>query len=430
MRIKFFFSNETALSIVQDTLLFLIFISISAMILSPVILHSPSYYSIVHQRSEDQVDEVLQTLLATTKQYSYKTGATISNPLAESIGLNTSNSEGIYSLLTTHFLGKEQYHKTIGQLISEQLTTQYQLTINKTTFYLNPFSGNSETELHHLITSELDCLLSPNIHFNLSAIWRPIRHIPFGGKINIGDPVPETTSTYISSQTLSLPLLPCITINNRTFCFSSYHFKKEAKVLIENIPSLENISLLQNKTMNLTKSNITRNLEQNISSLIEGFFIHGIYSQEDSLLFPSIFDVLFSFIFSPSSFSLNQQTKSDNRFSPSFECLDSISHSNYVKKSEGNILPSSSSIISNFGKSIENQVDNVLLTSSTHFVEFIKDSITPLVQSHICSISQMLSTKMISYNQTVLSIFNNVIDIIFSYLSLSRASISLTIWRV
>ena len=65
-------SNTIALSLVQDTLLFLVFISISALILTPAVIKSPSNANHYDYLGESKVDETLHTLLSITKHnYSF-----------------------------------------------------------------------------------------------------------------------------------------------------------------------------------------------------------------------------------------------------------------------------------------------------------------------------------------------------------------------
>ena len=190
-------SNNIALSLVQDTLLFLVFISISALILTPVVIKSSSNANQYDYLLESKVDETLHTLLSITKHnYSFFTGTQYIDELANNIGIDTSQNNGLYHMLTSHFLSKQQSHKSIAQLITEHLATQYNIIQGNTTLKLNPFSGDSQQQLTLLLSTELIRLLPPHTFFNLTACWYPIRNIPFGGKITIGEPIPSSISTY------------------------------------------------------------------------------------------------------------------------------------------------------------------------------------------------------------------------------------------
>ena len=250
MNSRKFSSNTIAISLVQDTLLFLVFISISALILSPAILESSSNDFHYDHLVESKVDETLHTLLSITNHnYSYETGKNYIDDLASTIGIDISQNNGLYQMVTSHFINKQQSHKSIAQLITENLATQYKILNDNATLKLNPFSGDSQKQLINLVSNELIRLLPPQTFFNFTAYWYPIRNIPFGGSICIGDPIPKSISTYSSHQILSMPFLPCLELKNKTFCFSSINLKQSIKSFSHIIEPLHNISMLHNQSL-------------------------------------------------------------------------------------------------------------------------------------------------------------------------------------
>lgn len=424
-----FILNKKAISILQDTLLFLVFISISAMILSPAVLQNQSLFFSSHQETDNQVEETLQTVLCTTtKNYSYRIGSQVLDPLAESIGINTNHSESFYSILTTHFLGKQQYHKTIAQLISEHLATQYRFKLNNSIIHLNPFSGDAHQQLTDLITHEISNMLPPMMYFNCTAVWQPVRNVSFGGKINIGEPIPGIVSTYTANQKISMPILPCIFIKNTSFCFSSYHLKTKAEEITKEIASFQNISKLHNQSMNLTERNKTKFITQNISYFLENLLIYGIKTTNNSLLFPSVFDVLFSKMFSNQFFSLTQPNNVNTSLT-SFSTMNSFFNSFPTMTTEGNNYFVTSNIISHFSKTFSEKVNNNILSSIQDFISFLKLNLLQLIHPIITSISHQLTKLFMINQQSVLTSFNTLIETVFSHLSLTTATVSLTVWR-
>ncbi|MBS3777721.1 MAG: hypothetical protein KGY50_00330 [Candidatus Thermoplasmatota archaeon] len=424
-----FILNKNAVSILQDTLLFLVFISIAAMILSPAVLQNKSFYFSSNEEIDNQVEETLQTVLSTTtNNYSYEIGSQVLDPLAESFGINTSRSESLYTSLTNHFLGKQQSHKTISQLISEHLATQYWFKLNNSVIHLNPFSGNSHQQLTNLITRKINNILPPMMFFNCTAIWQPIHNVSFGGKINVGEPIPETVSTYNSNQKISLPILPCISIKNSSFCFSSYHLKNKAEIITKEISSFQNISKLHNQSINITDENKTKIIVQNISSFLENLIFYGIKTENDTILFPSVFDVLFSKMFSNQFFSLTQ-LKNANVSLNSFSTMNSFFDSFPTINNEGDNSFVTSNIISHFAKTISEKVNGIIWSSVHDFLSFLKQSLLQLIHPIIVSISDQLTTLFMLNKQPVLTFFDNLVETVFSHLSLTTASISLTIWR-
>ena len=423
-----FQSNTTAVSIVQDTLLFLVFISISAMILSPAITQIHFNNHQIDKSSDVHVQEVLQTLLSTTSEiYSYRTASTYVDDFAENIGINTSQSDGLYKSLSNHIIGKQQYHKTIAQLITEQIVTQYRIVLNHSIIQCNPFSGDAQQQLTQLIKTKLNSILPPYINYNLSTIWEPIHGIPFGGKITIGESIPITTS-YSAHQKLSLPLLPCIQLQNQSFCFSEYHLKNMTEKLCSHFLQIQNISFLQNKSLQIDEHNRSLFIVENISSLLLDFLIYGNYNKNYKIIFPSVLDIINSFVFNSESFSLTKTAQKQSSYSSVNQInsfFDSCQQTNH-----GSVTTDFSSFVfSFFGSTITDSLHTMILSTVSDFINLIKTYVNDLIQPLIKDLSLDLVPLFSSTQKPILTQIEDFIDFIFSYLSLSTAKISLTIWR-
>lgn len=414
--------EKTAISIMHDTLLFLVFLSISAMIISPAVLHSNSYDSQTDYLRENHVQEVLQTLLSTSvHQFSYRTGSNFYDPIAEQIGLDTQLNHSFYSLISNHVLGKQQYHKTIAQLLTEQLVNQYRITMNNETFRLNPFSIDSYHQIYDILSARLHELIPSYYHYNFTAQWQPIPSIPFGGKISLGNPVPELVSSYSSHQTLSVPFLPCILINHSKYCFSSYHLKQNLNKYINETDSLKNITFLQQYTTTENKSFL---LKENISTFLEHIFITGFYTKNYQLLFPSILDVLFHFLFSTASHSFTDHYHSLPSFT-SFTPLTTL-----MKSFESSIeIPDITTfILLQLKQTINIFFDQFSWSCLNDVISFLKQNISQLIQPFIHTLSEDLCF-LFTTHQSFKTCITEIIEVVFSYLSLSTASVTLSIWR-
>ena len=423
-----FMGNKNAVSIVQDTLLFLVFISISAMILSPAIIQINTDAVVIDKSNDLNVQEVLHTLLSSTvDQYSYRTAASYIDSVACVVGINTTQPEGLYQTITDHFLGKQQYHKPLSQLIPEQLTTQYQIKINTSTISCNPFLGNANQKLTTLIKNRLDQILPSRTHYNFTAYWQPIHEVSFGGKISVGEHIPPTTC-YSAHQTLSLPILPRIKIGNQSIFFSSYHIKSMINSSTFVLPQIQNISNLQNSSMQLSNSNRSLYLTQNISSLLYDILITGCQDNTSNLILPSALDIILSYIFNADSFSMKTndlQQSSENYLDP----LNSIF--NMCQQPSQQEIPTdlTASIFSSFGSSITSLVQPMLLNTLSDFIDLVKSYIIDLIHPIITLISSQIVPLFLSTQKPVLSLIEDLIDTMFSHLSLSTAQVSLTVWR-
>ena len=419
--------NTRAISLVQDTLLFLVFISISALILTPAIIQSSSNDYHYDHLVESKVDETLLTLLSMTRQnYSYVTGINYINDLATTIGIDTSQNNGLYKIITSHFLSKQQLHKSIAQLITENLATQYTIVNDNITLKLNPFAGDSQQQLTKLLSTELIRLLPPQTFFNLTAYWYPIRNIPFGGRISIGDPIPTSISTYSSNQILSMPFLPCLELENDTFCFSSTLLKQSIKPFSQKIEPLHNITLLCNQSLTNNEINRSGLLSENISSFLFEMLLYGVRTQDNVLVIPSVIDVLFNHVFSSSTFSLSTEQNSDN-LENDFEFVDNLFTTISIENSDCIIPDITTYIVSSYGQILNRYIDSYVLSTISDFIVFIKQNICQLLHPLIIRISDQLSNQVLSKNTSIIH-SNLIIDTVFDYLSLSTASISLSIW--
>jgi len=423
-----FTKNTTAVSLLQDTLLFLVFISISAMILSPAVTQTHSNNHSINKSNDEHVQEILQTLLRSTiKNYSYKTASTYVDSFAEGIGINTTQSDGLYTTLSNHVIGKQQYHKTIAQLITEQLATQYMIVLNHSILRCNPFSGDAQNQLIQLIETQLNSILPYQTSYNLTAIWEPIHGISFGGKITLGEPVPSTTK-YVAHQQLSLPFLPCIQLHNQSFCFSPYHLKNMTESIYNLLTQIQNISFLQNTSLQISEHNRTLLVTENISSLLLDFLINGSYDSTGNLVIPSVLDIINSFVFNTNTFSLTKNAQEQSS-SSSISNINSF-FDTCQQPTHGSITNDLSSyIFSSFGSTITSSLETLVLTTISDFINLIKTYVTSLIQPIVHSFSLDLTSLFLSTQKPIILQIENFIDFIFSHLSLSTAQISLTVWR-
>jgi hypothetical protein len=398
------------------------------MILSPAVIRSSVSNETINQIYEKNVQDTLQTFLSTTKpKYSYRTGSTYIDAVAQDLGLNTSNTEGIYAVITNQILGKQQYHKTYAQLITEDLATQYQIIINDTIVFLNPFSIDAHEELTRIINDELNDLLPKKTSFNCSMVWQPIKGISFGGKTFVGEPIPSSVSTYSSHQKLSMPFLPRIKFSNSSFYFSSYHLRQLKDVLINEISSLKNISYSYNQTINITNEQLYNQTYENLSSFLSDFFISGLRSNKSCILYPSILDMVTSYLFSKNSFSYMDHNNS-NAFSTSYQRIGSLLDACNINQS-AQPVDITNSIISSFGSKLKNQLYGLTFSVANQFLDFIKQTLTDLLQIVLQPLILELTDLVMSSQATLNQLFDSFIDLLSSYLSISEATISLTVWR-
>ena len=221
-----------------------------------------------------------------------------------------------------------------------------------------------------------------------------------------------------------MPFLPCIELNDETFCFSSYNLKNSIQQFSKDIEPFNNISLLSIQSKNIDKKNISILLSENISSVLLDVFINGIRNYDNDIVIPSVIDVLLSKTFSLSTFSFSTVILSESTES-SYKSINSL----FSSLSHKNNLPVISTyMLSNYGNFLNQYIEDTMLSTISDFISFIKQNIGKVLMPLIIRLSDSLSYQFFSNNTNMLYP-NLIVDTIFENLSLSTATVSLTIWN-
>ena len=153
--------------------------------------------------------------------------------------------------------------------------------------------------------------------------------------------------------------------------------------------------------------------------------IYGVQTKDNALVVPSMIDVLFTQTFSL-TYSLSIDKNSDYLVND-FASVDNLLTALSIKNSDLTIPDITSYMISKYGQTLNRYINNFMLSTISDFIIFIKKNICQLLNPIVFTISNQLSNYILSNNTIVLSP-NIFIDAVFDHLSLSTASISLTIW--
>jgi len=421
-----------AMSVMYDTLLFLCFVSLSGVIVLPMFYQESAYVLSQHQAHEGKVDTTLQMLLTSTvDEFSYTTAGSLIDGVGETIGINTSQKDGVYELLTNWFLGKEQLHKTYAQIISENLVTQFNIPLSENeTVSLNIFTNDFTGETISMLEDFLDTKLSERYHYNLTAHWHPIITVPFGGNIEIGDSLP-VTNLYQATQKIFVPFVPVFYIDSQPFVFSKQGIKNHISDMIyENNSITGNISnLLHSNYLRDTANDINTTLidlvAENLTDLARGLLTTGIDTGTNGSRIPGLLDLILTFFISSILEKAENLTK-DLDFS--LESINSIFTT----------LNTSSSI--DIFSEIEGELTGLISSSISDVFNNMTDAVDQLID-HVCnyvsmSLDQMIYPTMINCAEKLIEMYSqtndfleSILDIIFDQLSLSTATISLTIWE-
>ena len=437
MRSKKYLRNNTfALSVMYDTLLFLSFISLSGVLVLPVFYQQTPFILSQHQAHEENVEESLHLLLTSSDQeFEYTTAGSLIDTIGETMGVNTTQKSGIYAQLTSWLLGKEQLHKTYGQILCENLVTQMNIPVSQnSTLTLNIFTQDFTDKLTDSIKDFLDTTLSQRYQYNFTASWHPIVSIPFGGSLSIGPPPPKVNQ-YTAQEHLSVPFLPVLTFGNQTIVFSEGGLTPFfSKLFLQNSTVLRNISDLLHLKNTTTgqfedEENITHFLAQNLSSLFNSLLTTGFSVGSENTSIPGVLEWILAYFFSPFldklQYSTTQLLNLDEEytfgsFASLFTSLNSSNNNVFDKIQEEIVRHISSSMGTSF-LNISDAYAQLIYQVAWYVSTLLEDVFYPLMYPY----AQQLMTIELATD----SFLEYVLDVVFDQLSLTTATVTLTIWE-
>lgn len=194
-----FSSNEDAFSSNMDSLLFLVIISISAIILMPAVMAEYQYRSAGYVSLQDTDTLLLSSMLNSRSdevEYTYKPG--------ELAGLNLSLPPGTMLRDAEETLyGRQQKHRTFADLVAEDLVLGMAIGGNGSREYLNPMAKMHRPMTEDAIGSYLDACVGGRYYYRFEAHWYPVSGYNIGSDIEIGNPAPE--DAFRQRSRVSLP---------------------------------------------------------------------------------------------------------------------------------------------------------------------------------------------------------------------------------
>lgn len=397
--------DDKGLSTMYDAILFIVMISLSSVILTPIFEMQTINQVSGDSYRENIAEETLHTFLVSMPlNFSYNIGGTLIDAAAETIGINTTNNDSLYHTITSWILSREQLHKTYNCIIAENLCSQFRIPIsNNGSIILNPFTDDFNRKLKYEIERYFTIHLK-DYNFNLTVWWHPIKGIPLGGMIQIGDPIPDT-NCYHAEETFPIPI-----------------DIKFDKTLLYNISYTENITNLLSQ--NINNATIRVSLTENLTFLFKEFILDG-FIDNNGIFHPSILD---NFLYQ--GFSIiediigNISSKLINiAIGEGFYTLqdifgDTVNISNYTGLF--NILEEK--LLDYLNNYIEINLSNI-----TDIIKPIEDIVKPV----IWNILQPLVEQLISYIIDEISSSNITevfMDLLFNQVS-TKATAVLVIWE-
>ncbi|WP_094228003.1 DUF7284 family protein [Methanolobus psychrotolerans] len=200
--------DENAFSSSIDAILFLILVSISAIILMPSIAADEQYRSASYISAQDMDARLMNTIMCSTvDEYEYTLKPT---ELAD-IDVNLSEHSILENAEKTMFT-KEQHHRTFSDLVAESLVMNLFLEENNTIKVLNPMTGMQRIETEKVIEAHLEKTIGNRYNYRFEAHWEPVVGYDIQSEIIIGENAP--VNAIRQKARISMPMIYPVTMED------------------------------------------------------------------------------------------------------------------------------------------------------------------------------------------------------------------------
>lgn len=194
-----FYHDSKGFSTALDIFLFLILISISAMILLPSITGNTQIKSALESKNQENSGDILLALLnGRIDEYEYIVAGNQLDALAGRF-----NNSSVYITGKKVIAGKELKHKTFSDIAAENAAAQWVICYNGTRTQLNFMMTNNSDSSKNILKKYLDKQIGERYNYNFTVLWRPFTNAPIGGNLDIGEHVPN--NAYVESVYITMP---------------------------------------------------------------------------------------------------------------------------------------------------------------------------------------------------------------------------------
>ncbi len=192
------FNNTNGFSTTLDLLLFLVMISVAAVILLPTITGNNQIKTAIESKNQKISSETLLTLLnGRADGFDYAVAGDQMDAMAGPL-----NGSSVYLTAKKMIAGKESNHRTFADLAAENAVSQWVIYHNGKRIQFNFLLTNYTDSLDSTLESYLGSQIGDRYDYNFTVVWRPFVGVPIGGDVRIGDTLPKNTyaeSTYITT---------------------------------------------------------------------------------------------------------------------------------------------------------------------------------------------------------------------------------------
>jgi competence protein ComGC len=380
--------DEAGFSTTLDIFLFLVMISISAVILLPSITGNTQIKSVVETKNQKMSGEVLLTLLnGRVDEFEY----TVAGDQMDAIAGEFNNSS-IYITTKKLFAGHEIKHKTFADLAAEDAASQWVIYSGGKRLQLNFLMTNYSDSLTGTLGNYLDKQIGDRYDYNFSVVWRPVVNVPVGSDLHIGQPVPK--KAYIESTYITMP----------------YHVNFTRK----------RVEGIIDRKFNTTFGNLSTTFEElkkngTNRSQVEEAIYSGIFDSINETVDEAVADLVDETL----------GAVLDNAQGTMIQQVDN-------SLPESNVLLSQT-VKARINETLTDESANIQGTMSEkltfYFQNVTKDELQRISGTEIRSLSTELADLYVNGVITIDGARDRILTEIFSRISISRAQVSLAVWE-
>jgi hypothetical protein len=427
-----------ALSVLYDTLLFAVMVSLSATMLLPAVTTSISRNISLEKHRELTVDDVLRTLLTSRPEsFSYTFAGPTLDTVAKGLGVNTT-SPGLYDTIRHWILDNEPRHETYAGLIADDLTGQLRIPTPNGTIRLNLLTADFDTQLITSLQDFFTPLFRGRYHYNLTATWHPLKGLRLGGELSLGPPRPTQTS-HVATTQIAIPLTPALRIGNTTLLLTHHalaRYLTDINLTGNNtIPQVINIRTVLNDYLHHTPPNDTRpsakdSVQENLTKLLDGILITGIHDTNDTTIFPGVLNATLDALLTPLT-NATRHTNTSTNYSLG-DLTDTLDHLLTSVNSTTN-LPLTQAFLDHLNNTLST-LFNTTFPTPAHAIQTLKNwtlnQTTSLLNTLLAPLLDTTTDLLLDATDGLAILHDTLQRLILDRLTLPYATITLTIWPV
>lgn len=194
-------TSSCGYSSIVDAILFLFFVSLCAVALSPVILgHAPERAASDRYMREQATDILVSLETSRVDYFEYRILGDVADSIASQGGINASN-DWLYREMTRALLGRGSRHKTPMDIAAEDAACQFAVRYGGNVTRLNLLTGDFDRAAHSLIDRSIRQKLDSRYDYEYTLRWTPFTGVPLEGSVTAGKPHPPgavSTATFVT----------------------------------------------------------------------------------------------------------------------------------------------------------------------------------------------------------------------------------------